>query len=429
MIDELYQKYLNSTGVSTDTRTLQPGNIFFALKGPQFNANEFALKALELGASYAVIDDSIMAKDQRLLLVSDCLQALQDLASWHREHLKIPIIGLTGSNGKTTTKELINSVLSTKYNTHSTRGNLNNHIGVPLTILEIKNFTEIGIIEMGANKIGDIRELCAIAKPTHGMITNIGHAHIEGFGSYEGVLRGKSELYDWLLKHNGTVFINSMDPVLFNMAKRFKNPVFYAGKNDFYPSSLENTRPYISIKDETESLIHTQLIGRYNYLNVAAALCIGKYFKVPSQAAKNAIECYEPRNNRSQVMKKGTNTIIMDAYNANPSSMVAALNYLDELKSENKMVILGDMFELGIYTEDGHRKIGRLTKEMNLKFVILCGERMRFAHLENENSLYFKNRKELEKFIENHIFENSTILIKGSRAMALENIVDKLKFK
>ncbi len=426
MIEDLYRKYLKSTGISTDTRTMQPGNMFFALKGPQFNANEFVSRALEQGASYAVVDDQAMQKDHQTIVVRDSLRALQDLAKWHRDQLKIPMIGLTGSNGKTTTKELINAVLSKKYKTLSTRGNLNNHIGVPLTILEINDSTDLGIIEMGANKIGDILELSEIAKPTHGLITNIGHAHIEGFGSYEGVLRGKSELYDWLLKYGGTVFINSMDPVLYNMAKRFRDPVFYPGKNDFYHCSLENTKPFISVRDEKGSLINTRLIGNYNFLNIAAALCIGKYFNIPLQAAKEAIGNYEPRNNRSQMIKKGTNIIILDAYNANPSSMEVALNHLNELNSENKIVILGDMFELGDYTEEGHGKIGALTKTMNFRQVIFCGERMRFAQVENKDSLYFKTRKELEEFLENHIFENSIILIKGSRAMALENIVEKL---
>jgi UDP-N-acetylmuramoyl-tripeptide--D-alanyl-D-alanine ligase len=426
MIQDLYQKFLTSTGVSTDTRTIQPGNIFFALRGPQFNANEFARKAIESGASYAVVDDPSMLKDPRNILVNDSLQTLQDLASWHRDQLKIPVIGLTGSNGKTTTKELIHAVLSRKYKTHATQGNLNNHIGVPLTILAIRETIEIGIIEMGANKIGDIRELCEIAKPTHGLVTNIGHAHIEGFGSYEGVLRGKTELYDWLLKQGGIVFINSLDPVLSNMAKRFNEPVLFPGQNDFYHCSLGITKPFIQIMDEKGNQIHTRLIGSYNFLNVATALCIGKYFNVRPEAAREGIENYEPRNNRSQVMKKGTNTIILDAYNANPSSMEAALTQLNEMNSQNKVVILGDMFELGDYTEEGHNKIGALTKKMNLNQVLFCGERMQFAHTANRDSLYFRTRKELEDFLENHIFENSTILIKGSRAMALENIVDKL---
>jgi len=426
MTHDLYQKFLKSTGVSTDTRTIKKGNIFFALKGPNFNANKFADMALKSGASYAVIDDPDYSIDHRTILVENTLITLQDLASYHRSKFDSPIIGLTGSNGKTTTKELINKVLSKKYKTLPTLGNLNNHIGVPLSILKISDSTDIGIIEMGANKLGDIQELCQIVNPTHGLITNIGQAHIEGFGSIDGVLRGKSELFDWLLRNNGVVFINSEDKTLSPMAKRFKNPVLYPGISDFYHCTLEETNPFIRIKTEDGFLINSKLIGSYNFSNVATALCIAKYFEVPPDAAKEAIEEYEPKDNRSQIIRMGTNTIILDAYNANPSSMEAALIHLNELKSENKIAILGDMFELGDYTEKGHAKIGILSKDMNLKQVILCGERMRYAQEKNNRAIYFKTRNELEEYLENFTFEHSTILIKGSRAMALENILNKL---
>jgi UDP-N-acetylmuramoyl-tripeptide--D-alanyl-D-alanine ligase len=426
MIPDLYTKYLESTGISTDTRTIKAGNIFFALKGPKFNANSFARQALETGASYVVIDDIRYRDDGRMLLVDDSLKALQDLAIMHRSKLDIPVFGLTGSNGKTTTKELINAVLSRKYRTHATRGNLNNHIGVPLTILGMDHTTGMGIIEMGANRIGDIRELCHIAQPTHGLITNIGRAHIEGFGSIEGVLRGKSELYEWLQQNQGTVFINSTDPVLFNMAKRFKNPVFYPATGDYYHCVLEKSLPYISIRTEDDQLIRTKLIGSYNFLNVAAALCIGKYFGIPIEESKEAVENYEPKNNRSQILKRNSNTLIMDAYNANPSSMEAALNHLKEIEAGEKIAILGDMFELGDYAEEGHEKIGILTRQMDLKMVIFCGEKMKYAYGRNPDARYFRTREELEKFLQHTSFKDSTILIKGSRAMALENIVDKL---
>jgi UDP-N-acetylmuramoyl-tripeptide--D-alanyl-D-alanine ligase len=426
MIHDLYQKYLDSTGVSTDTRTLLKGNIFFALKGPHFNANDFANKALERGASFAVVDDPELPRDPRMIHVSNSLVTLQELARLHRSKLKIPIIGLTGSNGKTTTKELIHAVLSGKYKTWATRGNLNNHIGVPLTVLEINTSIEIGIIEMGANKIGDIKELCSIAAPTHGLITNIGHAHIEGFGSYEGVLKGKSEIFDWLHKQKGTVFINSTDPVLFSLAGRFRDPVLYPAKNDFYHCELVEKNPFLIIKTEEEDYIHTRLIGSYNFLNIATALCIGKYFHVSPEEAKDAVENYEPTNNRSQIIKKGSNTIIMDAYNANPTSMEMALHHLNELPADNKIAILGDMFELGDFKEEGHQRIGELTKQMDLKLVILCGEMMEMAYEKNKTSLYFRNRQELEGFLENINFENATLLIKGSRAMGLENILDKI---
>jgi UDP-N-acetylmuramoyl-tripeptide--D-alanyl-D-alanine ligase len=426
MIQDLYEIYLESTGISTDTRTINKGNIFFALKGPNFNANSFARQALESGASWVIIDDISYKDDDRMFFVNDSLNALQDLAVLHRSQLKIPFFGLTGSNGKTTTKELINAVLSRKFKTHATRGNLNNHIGVPLTILGMDQNTEIGIIEMGANRIGDIRELCQIANPTHGLITNIGRAHIEGFGSFEGVLRGKSELYDWLLHKQGTVFINSSDPVLANMARRFTGPVMYPGKDDYYHCSLEKGLPYIGIKSEDGQMIRTKLIGNYNFLNVAAALCVGKYFGVPATESKEAVENYEPKNNRSQIFKKNSNTLILDAYNANPSSMEAALNHLKEIEADNKIAILGDMFELGDYAVEGHEKIGILTKHMDLKMVIFCGENMKYAFGKNPEARFFRTRNDLEEFLRKSSFENSVILIKGSRAMALENIVEKL---
>jgi UDP-N-acetylmuramoyl-tripeptide--D-alanyl-D-alanine ligase len=426
MIDDLYQKYLQSTGITTDTRKLTEGNIFFALKGPRFNANEFAKEALDKGASCVVVDDRTVPKNSRIVLVDDSLETLQKLAAFHRSKLKIPVIGLTGSNGKTTTKELINAVLSRKYKTLATRGNLNNHIGVPITLLEIANDTEIAIIEMGANKVGDIQELCRMAAPSHGLITNIGHAHIEGFGSYEGVLRGKSEIFDWIRKHEGTVFINSTDPVLFSMAKRFVNPILYPGKNDFYHCELVEKIPFIRMKTEDGNQITTQLIGGYNFINAATALCLGKFFGVSPEAAKQAIETYIPENNRSQIIKKGSNTIIMDAYNANPSSMEVALKHLNDLTAENKIAILGDMFELGTFKVEGHRNVGRLTKHIDLKLVILCGENMKSAYEQNKNARYFRNRDELEGFLENNSFKNATILVKGSRAMALENILEKI---
>ncbi len=426
MTHDLYQNFLKSTGVSTDTRTIKAGNLFFALKGPNFNANKFAEIALKSGASFAVVDDPDYVIDHRTILVENCLKTLHDLATHHRRQTKYPVIGLTGSNGKTTTKELINNVLSKKYRTLSTRGNLNNHIGVPLTILTISESTEVGIIEMGANKVGDISELCTIAQPTHGLITNIGKAHIEGFGNLDGVIRGKNELYDWLLKNNGVVFINSEDQILYKLAARFKNPVSYPGGKDFYHCSLIETDPFLRIKTEDGHLINTRLIGNYNFLNVAAALCIAKYFEVPTDKAIEAIEEYEPRDNRSQIIKLGSNTIIMDAYNANPSSMEAALIHLNQLKSENKIAILGDMFELGDSTEVEHGKIGTLSKNLDLNQVIFCGERMRFAHAKNKKALYFRTRNELEEYLKNYTFEYSTILIKASRAMALENILNKL---
>ena len=312
MIPKLYTKYLESGRVSTDTRKIQEGDLFFALKGPNFDANAFADEALAKGASLAVIDDESFAKDDRYWVVSDTLSTLQDLSTYHRKKLKIPVIGLTGSNGKTTTKELIHAVLSKKYNTQATEGNLNNHIGVPLTLLKIKPEHEIAIIEMGANHQGEIASLCEIALPDHGLITNIGKAHIEGFGGFEGVIKGKSELYQHLINYDGVVWINSDNPILSNMAKRFKNPLFYPNKGDFYHCEFIKADPAITFKAESGSVIQTHLIGAYNFENMAAALCIGKYFHVPHHDAEEAVRMYNPENNRSQVIRRNDKTIILD---------------------------------------------------------------------------------------------------------------------
>lgn len=422
MIQQLYQKFIKSTGVSTDTRKINPGNIFFALRGPNFNANEFSDEALNAGASLSVIDDPVFDRSPHTFLVDDVLKTLQELASFHRRQLDIPFLAITGSNGKTTTKELIRAVLDKKYTCHATAGNLNNHIGVPLTILQIRHGVEIAIIEMGANKPGDIKELCSIAEPTHGIITNIGKAHIEGFGSFEGVKREKSELYNWLVKKAGTVFINSQDQVLMELSKQFHEPVLFPRLHDFYHCELVGADPWIRIKTDNGQLLRSNLLGKYNFPNVAAALCIGKYFAVEDLKAHEAISEYVPDNNRSQVIQNGSNTIILDAYNANPDSMKAALENLVNMEGSGKVAILGDMYELGDEAETEHRTIGQLTAEAGLQNIIFCGELMAYAHRENPNSTYFKNRPDLENYIKNRHFNDSIILIKASRGMALESI-------
>ena len=426
MIPDLYKKFVSSTGISTDTRKISLGNIFFALKGPNFNGNHFVEKALQSGASFAVADDLRLAGSDKVILVKDVLKTLQQLANHHRKHLKIPVLAITGSNGKTTTKELIKTVLERKYICQATEGNLNNHIGVPITLLSLREETQIAIVEMGANKVGDIQELCRLAEPTHGIITNIGKAHTEGFGSFEGVLRGKSELYHWLIQNDGTVFINSLDDILLNMSKRFEKPVFYPQINDYYHCELVGANPWIRIKCNNNKMIRTKLVGSYNFPNIAAALCIGKYFDVPTDEANIAISLYTPSNNRSQVITIGSNTLILDAYNANPDSMKAALENLSIMKAVKKIVILGDMYELGDLTQSEHRAIGKMTSRMGFEEVIFCGERMKYAHLENKTSRYFKTRPELENYIENRKFTDCLILIKGSRAMTLEVIVQKI---
>ena len=291
-IEQLYKYYLESRSVSTDTRKILPGSVFFALKGDRFNANEFAAQALEKGASYAVIDEERYAISSKCIVVSNVLDTLQKLAAYHRQQLSIPVIGLTGSNGKTTSKELLNAVLSRKYKTYATQGNLNNHIGVPLTLLAIDNSIEVAVVEMGANHLGEIALLCSIANPTHGFITNIGKAHIGTFGGFENIIRGKSELYQHLISKSGVAFINSRSEILSNMAKRFKDPVLYPSKDDYYHCELVDADPFLRVKAENGDIILTNLIGTYNFENIAAALCIGKYFKVDAALSNRAIGEY-----------------------------------------------------------------------------------------------------------------------------------------
>jgi UDP-N-acetylmuramoyl-tripeptide--D-alanyl-D-alanine ligase len=425
-INSLYQKFLESGKVSTDTRQIAPGSVFFALKGDRFNANEFALQALEKGASYAVIDEEKFASDRRCILVNDVLQTLQDLARHHRSQLKIPVIGLTGSNGKTTSKELLNAVLSKKFKTYATRGNLNNHIGVPLTLLSIDAGYEIAVVEMGANHVGEIASLCAIANPTHGFITNIGKAHIGTFGGYENIIRAKSELFQHLLTHKGTVFINSQNEILANMAKRFSAPVFYPSIGDFYHCELVDADPNVTLKTEEGATVVTHLIGRYNYENIAAALCIGKFFGVSSADSNAAVAGYIPANMRSQVVKKETNTIILDAYNANPSSMEAAIENLFLMKAPRKVVILGDMFELENEAGKEHTAIGKLLREKEFKEVYLCGSLFKSALGEVPWALNFEKKEDLSAYLKAHPIKNATILVKASRGIGLETIVEYL---
>lgn len=425
-IEALYSIYLRHPSISTDTRKIKKEDIFFALKGPNFNANTFAEAALSAGAAYAIIDDESYKINERCIVVGDVLQTLQALARHHRRQLAIPVIGITGSNGKTTTKELLRQVLSTTYRTHATQGNLNNHIGVPLTILSWPTGIEVAIVEMGANKIGDIQELVEIAEPTHGLITNIGLAHTQGFGGLEGVIRGKSELYLHLIKNQGEVFINSQNEILRNMGKRFANPHYYPVKGDYYHCRFLEASPFVSIEAENGTIINTHLIGAYNFENIAAALCIAKYMKVPAEKANKAIAAYIPSNNRSQIVKKGSNTIIMDAYNANPNSMEAALNNLISMNTPHKAVILGDMYELGEYSEDAHAKVGETVSNAKFDRIIFCGKHIKAALNAHPDALYFEKKDDLLTYLQENPFENSTILIKASRGIGLETIVDHI---
>ncbi len=422
-IASLYQLYLKSGKVSTDTRQIAPGSLYFSIKGPKYNANAFAQEAIAKGASYAVVDEKEYVIGEQTILVPDGLTALQQLATYHRDQLKIPVIGLTGSNGKTTSKELLNAVLSKKFRTLATKGNLNNHIGVPLTILSIDSSVEIAIIEMGANHVGEIALLSSIAKPTHGFITNIGKAHIGTFGGFENIIRGKSELYQHLITQDGVVFINSQNPILANMAKRFKNPIFYPATGDYYECQFISADPFIKIETEEGTILNTQMIGSYNFENIAAALCIGKYFGVEPAKAEQAVVEYVPGNMRSQIIQKGTNTIILDAYNANPSSMQAAVESLAGMKAKNKVAILGDMYELEEEAEKEHRTLGKLLQEKKLDRVYLCGTLIRAAKEEYPAARHFETRELLIDELEKNPITDATILVKASRGMGLEGVV------
>lgn len=423
-IDKLYQKYLETGKVSTDTRRITSGSVFFALKGPSFNANEFAGEALAKGASYAVVDERKFVVNDRYILVSDSLKALQDLAHHHRRQLQIPVIGLTGSNGKTTSKELVSAVLEKKFKICSTKGNLNNHIGVPLTILAIDRSHEIAVIEMGANHMGEIAALSEIANPTHGFITNIGKAHIGTFGGFENVVRGKSELYQHLISQGGIVFVNSQNPVLANMAKRMRAPVFYPAKGDYYHCDLMEADPYLVVRADAGEEIRTKLIGAYNFENIAVALCIGKYFDVRAAAAHQAVAEYLPENMRSQLMKKGSNTIILDAYNANPSSMEAAIGNLATMHAGKKVAILGDMYELEDEAQVEHARIGTILNESGITEAYLCGPLMGAAGKTFPQGKFFKSKEDLIKELQVRPIANALILIKASRGMALEKVVE-----
>jgi UDP-N-acetylmuramoyl-tripeptide--D-alanyl-D-alanine ligase len=425
-IDTLHSYYLAHPLISTDTRQILTGSIFFALRGPTFNANAFAEEALQKGANYAVIDDAAYAKDDRFIVVNSALESLQELARYHRKQLTIPIIGLTGSNGKTTSKELLHAVLSKKFKTFATRGNLNNHIGVPLSILSIDSSFEIAVIEMGANHVGEIALLSSIAVPTHGFITNIGKAHIGTFGGFDNIIRGKSELYHHLITHSGVVFINSQNTILHAMAKRFAKPVFYPQPGDYYSCSLKSADPLVKVLAENGEEIQTHLVGSYNFENIATALCIGKYFGVDPLKANQAIADYLPSNMRSQIVHKGTNTILLDAYNANPSSMQAAIETLASMNVDKKIAIVGDMFELEQEAEAEHTAIGKLLAEKNFTEVYLCGSLMRSAFTKLPSAKYFEKKESLLVELKANPISNATVLLKASRGIGLESVMDYL---
>ncbi len=413
-IKELYKLYCQYYLVDTDTRKIRNNTLYFALKGENFNGNTFAEEALKKGASYSIVDEKEYVTSSKTILVDDVLSSLQKLASHHRSTLNIPIIGLTGSNGKTTTKELINTVLSTQYNTTATIGNLNNHIGVPLTLLSMTPSTEIGIVEMGANHHKEIDFLCSIAKPDFGYITNFGKAHLEGFGSIEGVIEAKSELYNYLRKNKKTVFVNPDDKIQVLKTTEMNIAFFDAS------IILLEANPYVKIKFNIEKIVTTNLIGAYNYSNIAAAITFGISFKIYPKNIKSSLASYIPTNNRSQVLvTKNKNTLILDAYNANPTSMIAALDSFSLINSKNKMVILGDMFELGLESQKEHQYISDYCTVLNLKSVILVGKQFNKT---TSDHLTLASVDDLKQHLTKANITDSQILIKGSRGMALERV-------
>ena len=425
-INKLHSLFINCSSVSTDTRKIEPNCIFFALRGDNFDANTFTKEALEKGAKYVVIDNPTYLIDNRTLLVKDSLIALQELAKHHRTFLGLPIIALTGSNGKTTTKELIHAVLSKKYNTLATIGNLNNHIGVPLTLLRFTKETEIGIVEMGANHQKEIEFLCQIAQPDYGYITNFGKAHLEGFGGVEGVIKGKSEMYDYLRGNNKTVFVNVDDSIQKEKTATVKRFSFAVNmpKSDVKITAVE-ANPMVKIT-YNNLLINSHLIGIYNANNINAAITIGNYFKVSDEQIKEAIENYIPENNRSQLIQKGDNEIILDAYNANPSSMTAAITNFIQLEKENKIAILGDMFELGKESLSEHKKIVELLENQKSIQTYFIGKDFYSNQINSNHLHFFEDFNSFSKFIEANKPTNSLLIIKGSRGMALERILESI---
>lgn len=429
-IPDLYELFKSSTGVTTDSRKVHIGSIYISLKGDNFDGNAYAEKAIENGAAYAVVDNEKFVTSPKHLLVPDGLIALQQLATFHRRQFFIPVIAITGSNGKTTTKELVASVLGRSYNIHYTHGNLNNHIGVPLTLLGMETNIDIAVIEMGANHIGEIKTLCEIAEPSHGIITNIGQAHLEGFGGLEGVKKGKSELYHWLEKNRGIAFINKNEKFLEELAGKILRKVFYTKSDAPDPKIAPHeilllaTKPFLKVgylvKEESFEA-QSNLIGAYNFNNLMTAISLGKYFKVPGLNIKEGIENYLPSNNRSQIVIRGTNQIILDAYNANPTSMQNAIEHLATIESEKKIAIVGDMLELGTSSKEAHQEIVDILENGNMDQVVIVGKE--FKETNHTNCLHFDNFQACKTWFDQQSFGETTILIKGSRGIQLEKIL------
>ncbi|PWA06752.1 UDP-N-acetylmuramoyl-tripeptide--D-alanyl-D-alanine ligase [Flavobacterium laiguense] len=423
-IKYIHSLFLKCNSVSIDTRKIEPNSLFVAIKGENFDANTFTKEALEKGASYVIIDNGDFFIDNRTILVENSLETLQELAKFHRAYLKLPIIALTGSNGKTTTKELIHVVLAKKFNTKATVGNLNNHIGVPLTLLSFNSQTEIGIVEMGANHKKEIEFLCDLAKPDYGYITNFGKAHLEGFGGVQGVIEGKSEMYHYLLNNDKMVFVNLEDPIQVEKSKALQHYSFGVNKEEANLNVISiEANPFVVIA-YSNNIISTHLIGLYNANNINAAIAIGKYFGVDDNAIKEALENYIPENNRSQLITRGSNEIILDAYNANPSSMKVAIENFILLDKVNKIVFLGDMFELGKESLIEHKNVVDLLVNQNDIICYFIGKDFYQNKVDNNRFYFFETFENFSNSIKEKMFENNMILIKGSRGMALERTLD-----
>lgn len=435
-MENLFNLFYSTSGICTDTRNIQKDSFFLCLKGSNFNGNQFAAEALNQGAKYVVVDEAEFQTDQNIFLVENVLQFLQDLANFHRKKFSIPVIGITGSNGKTSTKELMKTVLEKKYSVLATEGNLNNHIGVPLTLLKLTQNHEIAIIEMGANKFKDIEELCAIAEPNYGIITNIGKAHLEGFLNFEGVLATKTELYHSIKKNQGQIIVNGDDDVLLNSLPEGVKTIKYGqkqseGENERecegerenqITGKLVNLSPFVEMEwsnlDYKSPIIHTKMVGKYNFYNFLSAITVGVLFNVEPNQINNAIEEYSPTNNRSQVKKTERNTLILDCYNANPTSMTSALESFGMIEHPKKFFIIGDMLELGLETQKEHEAILQLTKKLNLKGFTIGNIFSTFT----DQQKTFQTTQEAIEYIKMNEINDSLILLKGSRGIGLEKI-------
>jgi UDP-N-acetylmuramoyl-tripeptide--D-alanyl-D-alanine ligase len=423
-IASIYEKFKSCKGFTTDTRKIENGQLFFCLKGANFNGNKFAADALKKGAQYVVIDEKEYLSDERMILVDDVLKCMQDLANYHRKKFDIPVLGITGTNGKTTTKELVHAVMSRKYKTHATAGNFNNHIGVPMTLLSMPEDTEFAIIEMGANHLGEIAELCEIAEPNYGLITSIGKAHLEGFGDLQGVINTKNELFQSVIKTEGKLFVNADNDLLMELSSKAKRMTYGQSTAADVSAKLLVKEAFVGANWEGVEIV-SQLVGSYNFDNMMAAICLGEAFDIPKDEIINALREYTPQNQRSQLMTTAKNKIVVDAYNANPTSMAVALDSFKLAEADEKLLILGDMLELGKESQIEHMGIVQKLKEMGFKDVILVGpEFVNVAAGSGFNS--FNDNQQALEYLKSNPVKGKLVLLKGSRGIALEVLLAEL---